>query len=81
MAAAVAAGRIVVAPESVGDGRRTAWWEIDPATGSTLEVGWNGWGTETTEDVISRAFAKAGAKEGTERFGYTVSCTVLKAML
>ena len=41
-------GSIVVAPRSpvlVGERRFSGWWRIDAATGQTLGIGANGWGT------------------------------------
>lgn len=80
MAAAVAAGRTVVAPEWIGAEHEPAWWEIDTATGTTLGVGSRGWGV-MVEDATSRSIATLGAREGTRKIGIQVSCKMLIAYL
>jgi hypothetical protein len=50
--AAVLSGRIVVVPSApvrLGTHDSIAWWEIDPATGRTLGIGQQGWGTDMAE--------------------------------
>jgi len=50
--AAVSSGRIVVVPAApirLGTADTIAWWEIDPATGRTLGIGQQGWGTDMAE--------------------------------
>lgn len=78
MAAAVAAGRIVVAPASVGEGLEPAWWEIDPHDGTTLGVGLRGWGS-STEDLGTRRGVGGKLPEATNRTGIRIACNVVKA--
>lgn len=55
---ALDAGYIVVAPRLAGNSGAVepkAWWQIDPKTGETLGIGPQGWGTATTEKVITTA--------------------------
>lgn len=79
MEAAVAAGRIVVAPESLSEGTPPAWWEIDPETGATLGIGPRGWGQAGVEDASTRTIATGGAQQGARKTGQVVFCEVLFA--
>lgn len=53
--AAVAAGVLVVVPQRpvvVGGVPYSGWWQIDPATGATIDVFQNGRGPEMTEEAV-----------------------------
>jgi hypothetical protein len=53
--AAVATGALVVVPEraiAVNGASYTGWWQIDPATGATIDVFQNGRGPEMTEEAV-----------------------------
>ncbi|MBI1211242.1 MAG: hypothetical protein GC190_07255 [Alphaproteobacteria bacterium] len=57
-------GQIVVAPRvalSTPSGPYAGWWRIDPATGTTLGFGANGWGASATErGFLARVAGAAG---------------------
>ena len=55
-------GQIVVAPRvalSTASGPFAGWWRVDPATGTTLGFGGNGWGVAATEHSANSS--RAGA--------------------
>lgn len=80
IADALNAGRIVVAPGQLGHDVEPAWWEIDLATGTTLGIGSRGWG-QTVSDATMRTIGAGGAREGTKKYGFKISCAVLGADL
>lgn len=52
---ALAAGALVVVPRqpvAIGGASWTGWWQIDPATGATIDVFQNGRGPEMTEEAV-----------------------------
>lgn len=80
IADALNAGRIVVAPGQLGRDLEPAWWEIDLATGTTLGIGSRGWG-QTVSDVTMRSIVVGGAREGTKKIGFNISCKTVGADL
>jgi hypothetical protein len=55
-------GQVVVAPRvalSTASGPFAGWWRVDPATGTTLGFGLNGWGVAATEHSANSS--RAGA--------------------
>ncbi|MGI8475764.1 MAG: hypothetical protein ACR2OO_05270 [Thermomicrobiales bacterium] len=63
IAASLAAGRIVVTPAAsvaVNGVQRTGWWEIDPASGATVDVMDDG-GRQTEYAALLRAIASLAA--------------------
>jgi len=79
IADALAAGRIVVAPAQLGDEQAPAWWEIDPATGTTLGIGHRGWGVVAEQTV--RGIGTTGLVHGARRYGIRISCRVVFVFL
>lgn len=78
---AVARGRVVVAPEWVKGDVEPAWWEIDPADGTTLGIGSKGWGVELTERTVQEGVRAEGTRRGATKIGIKVSCAVVMAHL
>jgi hypothetical protein len=77
---AMAIARTVVAPEWVAGGYAPAWWEIDPATGTTLGIGNKGWG-QASEEAPLQTIAAGGVREGTRKVGVRVACAQVLAFL
>lgn len=80
IADALAAGRMVVAPGQLGVDMEPAWWEIDPATGTTLGIGSKGWGP-AMEDGAMRGIGAGTVKQGTTKLAFKASCKATVAML
>jgi hypothetical protein len=80
-ASAIAAGRLVVAPERVEKGTAPAWWEIDPTTGTTLGIGSKGWGTDITETTITTGIRGEGTRQGSAKLGRSAACQLLWVFL
>ena len=81
IAHAVANGRIVVAPGQLGDDMEAAWWEIDPATGTTLGIGPKGWGAVITADQVTRTIWAQMIKKAGEKTIFRASCKVAVGVL
>lgn len=81
IADALADGRIVVAPGQLGDDMEPAWWEIDPATGTTLGIGPKGWGAVITSDQVTRAIWAWMVKKAGEKIVFRASCKVAVGVL
>lgn len=81
IAAALAAGQIVVAPGRLGRDLEPAWWEIDPATGTTLGIGFRGWGVEGVSDATMRGIGGAGARKGAKKLAFNIACSQVAADL
>ena len=79
IASALDAGRIVVTPERPGPDDESAWWEIDPVTGSTLGIGNNGWGVVAEQTV--RGIATGGVVHGARRYSIMTFCRAAVASL
>jgi hypothetical protein len=79
IADALAAGRIVVAPERLGTDHEPAWWEIDPVTGTTLGIGHKGWGVVAEQTV--RGIATGGVMHGARRYSIMTFCRAAVAAL
>jgi len=58
---ALADGYAVIAPESLSEGIRAAWWRVDPLSGQTLGMGPEGRGADLTEYLIGLMIAGAFA--------------------
>lgn len=80
VADALAAGRIVVAPGQLGD-MEPAWWEIDPATGTTLGIGPKGWGAVITARQVNQQIWAQMLKKVGEKALFRVSCKVAVGVL
>jgi hypothetical protein len=62
-----------VAPKKVEDGILPAWWEIGP-DGTTLGIGWKGWGVEYTEEGATDATVSETTRRGTTTIGKELNC-------
>jgi hypothetical protein len=79
IADALDAGRIVVAPERLGPDHEPAWWEIDPHTGTTLGIGYNGWGVVAEQTV--RGIGTGGVMHGARKYSMMTFCRAAVAAL
>ena len=78
---ALAEGRIVVAPGQLDGDMEPAWWEIDPATGTTLGIGPKGWGAVITEHQVTGAIWAQMVKMAGEKILFRASCKVAVGVL
>lgn len=81
IAVAMAAGQVVVAPKTAAEELEVAWWEIDPATGTTVGIGSKGWGQSATEEMIDTTGSTVYVTPGAKSLGWRVNCRVLGAFL
>ena len=72
--------RVVVSPHTYlfGDTAYASWWRIDP-DGTTLGMGYRGWGTATAEYSKTDAMGKKATKEGAEEVGESAFCKIADA--
>jgi hypothetical protein len=76
---ALDAGRIVVAPGRLGSDQEPAWWEIDPATGTTLGIGLKGWGV--VGEYTIKGVGTGALGHGARKYTISVACRVALAYL
>lgn len=76
---ALEAGQIVVAPQQIGPGQEPAWWEIEPATGTTLGIGHNGWGVVAEQTV--RGIGTGALTHGARRYAMSTYCVAAVSFL
>jgi hypothetical protein len=79
---AVRKGGIVVtspATYSLGDHRYASWWHIDPSDGTTLGVGYRGWGQDTAEYGVGEAFGGNVTKEVAKETGEALTCRMVRS--
>lgn len=81
IAGALNNGRIVVAPGRLQYGFEPAWWEIDSKTGTTLGIGYQGWGNSTPTDLTMRTIVTSAGRKASRKLGFNISCTTVGADL
>jgi hypothetical protein len=80
---AVRQGHVVVAsttPFALGDRQYASWWRIDPSDGTTLGIGYRGWGQDTGEYVKGNTLISHAVKKTSQEAGETTLCKVATAV-
>lgn len=77
IAAAIARGeKVVIAPATseIGSEPFVSWWSIDPADGTTLGLGFRGWGQDVPEETKLEIIVDATVEEAVKRMSRKGVC-------
>ena len=72
---------VSASPSALGDETFASWWRIDARDGTTLGMGYRGWGVDGSGEYPGQIVIPAAIRELGKKHGLTVGCKVAEATI